>query len=74
LFEKYLESQDSSLAVQVEDFQGNAYVLSFPAIRYSDGDVVGAGNDNEVVASLTWEAKMHATQGIMARIDKFDTV
>jgi hypothetical protein len=38
---------------------------------YTNGDVVGSGNDNEVVASLEWEAKMHATQNVMARIDKF---
>jgi len=71
LFDKYLNSTDSSLAVVLTDPAGNSMVVSFPAITYTNGDVVGSGNDNEVVASLEWEAKMHATQGVMARIDQF---
>lgn len=71
LFDKYLNSTDSSLAVVLTDPAGNSMVVSFPAITYTNGDVIGSGNDNEVVASLEWEAKMHATQGVMARIDQF---
>jgi len=71
LFDKYVNSTDSSISVVLTDPAGNTMVLSFPAVVYTNGDVVGSGNDNEVVASLEWEAKMHATQGVMARIDKF---
>lgn len=71
LFDKYLNSTDSSLSVVLTDPDGNTHVLSFPAIVYTNGDVVGTGNDEEVVASLEWEAKMHATQNVMARMDKF---
>lgn len=70
LFNKYLNNTDSSIAVAIEDQAGNGYMISFPAVVYSDGDVTGIGNDGEVQASLQWEAKMHATQAIMARIDK----
>ena len=70
LFDKYLNSTESSLSVVLTDADGNTMVLSFPAIVYTNGDVVGSGNDNEVVADLSWEAKMHSTQGVMARLDK----
>lgn len=70
LFDKYLNSTDSAINVAIEDAAGNGYMFSFPAVIYSDGDVTGSGNDNEVTASMQWEAKMHAVQGIMARIDK----
>jgi hypothetical protein len=71
LFDKYVNSTVSSISVVLTDPAGNTMILSFPAIVYTNGDVVGSGNDNEVVASLEWEAKMHAAQGVMARIDKF---
>lgn len=71
LFDKYVNSTDSKLAVVLTDVDSNSMVVSFPAIVYTNGDVIGSGNDNEVVASLEFEAKMHATQNVMARIDKF---
>ena len=71
LFDKYLNSTDSSISVVLTDPASNSMVLSFPAVVYTNGDVIGSGNDNEVVASMEWEAKMHATQNVMARIDKF---
>lgn len=74
LFDKYLASTESSLNVVVTDDDGNTNILSYPAIKYTDGDIVGGGNDGEVLADLKWEAKMHATQGVMARIDTFATV
>ncbi len=70
LFDKYLDSTDSSINVVLTDTAGNTFVLSLPAIEYTNGDVVGSGNDNEVVVSMEWEAKMHATQSVMARLDK----
>lgn len=71
LYDKYVNSTDSSISVVLTDPDGNTMVLSFPAVVYTNGDVVGSGNDNEVVVALEWEAKMHATQNVMVRIDKF---
>lgn len=71
LFNKYLNSTDSSISAVLTDVDGNSMVLSFPSIVYNNGDVVGQGNDDEVMVEMEWEAKMHTTQNVMARIDQF---
>jgi len=70
LFNKYMNSTESAINVAIEDAAGNGYMVSFPAVVYTNGDIVGVGNDDQIIASMEWEAKMHATQGIMARIDR----
>lgn len=71
MFDRYLAGTQSSIAFRVEDSAGNSYAVTFPAVRYVDGDIVGPGNDDDVVAVLQWEAFMHAAQGIMMRVDRF---
>lgn len=70
LFNKYLNHSQSSINAAIEDAAGAGYMLSFPAVFYTNGDVVGVGNDDSIVAELEFEAIMHQTQGIMARIDR----
>lgn len=73
LFNKYLGGTDSALnlLINTPSPENDAYAITLPAIEYTNGDVVGEGNDNDVLAHLEFEAKAHATQGIMVRIDSF---
>ena len=70
LFNKYLNHTLSAINAAIEDVNGAGYMFSFPAVYYTNGDVIGAGNDDSVMADLEWEAIMHPTQNIMARIDR----
>jgi len=70
LFNKYLDHTLTSINVAIEDVNGLGYMFSLPAVYYSNGDVTGVGNDDEITADLEFEAIMHPTQNIMARIDR----
>lgn len=70
MFEKYLNHTQSSINTAIEDVNGKGYMISLPAVYYTNGDVTGVGNDDEVTAQLEFEAIMHPTQGVMARIDR----
>jgi len=70
MFNKYLNHTASAINVAIEDVNGAGYMISLPNVYYTNGDVTGVGNDDEITADLEFEAIMHATQGIMARIDR----
>lgn len=70
LFEKYLNHTQSGIVIATEDANGNGYLYSFPTIYYTNGDVTGVGNDDQVTADLEWEAVLNPAQGIMMRIDR----
>jgi hypothetical protein len=71
LYEKYLNMTASSLGFTITDSAGNAYIFSFPRIKYSDGQVVAGGNNQDVVADLTFTAiKDAGVTDDMIRIDR----
>lgn len=70
LYNKYVNHNDTAINTAVEDVLGNGYMISLPSIYYTNGDVTGVGNDDEVTVDLDFEARMHPTQGIMARLDR----
>lgn len=72
-FNRYLNGTDSAinLLLSTPSPENDAYAITLPAVEYSNGDVVGQGNDDDVLCNMEFEAKMHPTQGIMCRIDAF---
>lgn len=70
LFNKYLDHTASGLAVAIEDVNGNGYMISLPNLYYTNGDVTGVGNDDQVTADLEGQAILDPTQGITMRIDR----
>jgi len=71
VMDKFLDSTDSSLALVCEDADGNGYVIDCPAVEYATGGTPTTGLDTDVIADLSWQAKMHATEGITIRVAKF---
>jgi Phage tail tube protein len=70
IFNKYLNHTASSINSAIEDANGKGYMISLPRVHYSNADVTGVGNDDEITADLEFEAIMDPTEGIMARIDR----
>lgn len=70
LITKYDAFTDSSLALII-DGDGGAYIVDFPAVNYSDAEILAGGKNQDVIASLPFIVKEHATQAIMVRITKF---
>lgn len=68
---RYLAFTSTSVAVSLKDSAGNAYVLDFPAVKFTDGKRVAGGINQDIIADMTWMAFAHATEGITIRIAKF---
>lgn len=71
LYEKYLDFTDSSLQFRMQDAAGNAMVFTIPKIKFTDGQVVAQGLDQDVLVSMSFEAFMHPTYNTMFQIDRF---
>jgi len=71
LYEKYLNATASNLSFRLTDGSSNTYVFTFPAVRYTDGQVVAGSANQDVVAALSWQAYRDTTTDSMIQIDRF---
>lgn len=72
LFAKYLSFTQSGLAWVTQDSTGKAYIWEFPAVKYSAGARPSSGQNADVIQNMSWVAKMHATEGCMIRVSRFN--
>lgn len=70
LFEKKLDQTATSLGWTVTDSLGNAYIFTIPEIKYTDGQVVTGGNNQDVIADLSFTAIKDPSLNVMIRIDR----
>lgn len=70
LFEKYLNFNTVAVSFRAT-LGGNSYLFDFPAVKFTSGQVVAGGNDQDVLTSLNFEAKRDATSGFMVAINRF---
>lgn len=70
LFEKYLNFSTVSVSFRAT-LGGNSYLFDFPAVKFTSGQVVAGGNDQDVLTSLNFEAKRDPTSGFMVAINRF---
>lgn len=70
LYQKYLNGTESSLAVIIKDGAGNAYVVSFPRIKYTAGKIVASGANSDVMAAMSFQAIRDKVNGYTMQIDK----
>jgi hypothetical protein len=68
---KFRAGTESSLAFVLEDDDGNAYVIDLPRIKYSSGQAVAGGINQDVINDLAWTAIRHATLNMTIQITKF---
>ncbi len=71
LYEKYLSFAETSLSFRVVDGAGNAYVFDLPRLKFTDGQVVAGGNDQDVLAQLSFTAVREAVGDMMLGISRF---
>lgn len=72
LYEKRTNFTTSSLAVGLQDSQGRGYVYSWPSVKYTDGDILAQGVDNDVYAKLSFEAFEDSTLGHTMSVTVFE--
>lgn len=71
LMDKYLNYTDTSIALALWDNARNGYVIECPRVNYTDGQRVAGGINTDIMADLSWSAKMHETEGVTIRIARF---
>lgn len=71
LLDKYLNFTEDSISVVLEDSSGNAYIVEIPAVKYTSGQRVAGGNDQDIIADMAWSALRDGTDDCMIRIVRF---
>lgn len=70
IIDKFLNQTESQLAIPITDDAGNSMCFYFPAVKYTSASRVTPGEDQDILADLSWSAFMDATQGVMMRYGK----
>jgi hypothetical protein len=70
LLDRYLNFTELGLSFRAVDGAGNSYVYDFPAIKFTKGDVVAGGNDQDVMVALEFMAKRNSAMGAMAALSR----
>lgn len=70
LYEKKLNQTASSIGWTITDALGNAYIFLVPEIKYTDGQVVAGGNNQDVIADLSFTAIKDPSLAVMFRLDR----
>lgn len=73
VMDKLLNDTTSSLALMFEDAEGNAYLLDFPSTKYSTGQRVAPGINQDVIADMGWTAFRNATEDATITVTRFIT-
>mgnify|MGYP003675066645 CR=1 FL=1 len=59
LFDKFLNQTATGLAIAISDEatgQGNTYIFDFPNVRFTDGQRVAGGRNQDIIADMSWQA------------------
>lgn len=71
LYDKYINATETGLAFKAEDSSGNAYIFTFPRIKF-EGDAINAsGQNSDIMENIGWRAIRDATTDCMIQIDRF---
>jgi len=70
LYDKYLAGTESGISFKVEDSSGNAYIFTFPRVKFQTDTVNVGGLNSDVMENMTWQAIRHATYGYTIEIDR----
>lgn len=71
LIDLYLSWTATSLAFKVVDNSGNTYVFELPQIKFTRGERVAGGVNQDIIASFDWSCERKASEDVMIRIVRF---
>lgn len=73
-YEKYLNFEDTSLSFTTTDSAGNTYLFDFPSFKFTNGEVVASGNDQDVLVNMEFTARRDPTLGFTIGINRFGSI
>jgi len=76
MYDRYLNGDETGLTFKLEDTPaghtyGNAYIFTFPRIKFESDTVNAGGADADVMEEISWRAIRHATFNYTMQIDRF---
>jgi hypothetical protein len=72
LIEKFTEGTKSNFRFQIDDADGNSYIVDLPRITYTDFTIAAGGGDQDVIQDGTWGASIDAGGAYTIQIDALD--
>jgi hypothetical protein len=73
-FERYLNFDTTSVSFSVTDAAGNTYLIDFPSVKFTNGEVVAGGNDEDVLVTIEFTAKRDPTLGFTLGMNRFGAI
>jgi hypothetical protein len=71
LLDKYVAGTESSLSFRIADTAGNAYIVTFPRIKFNSSKQNASGQNTDLMQPLGWQAIRDSTTDSTIQIDKF---
>lgn len=71
LMDKHLNMTPTSLAVVFTDGAGNSCVIEFPRLKFTSGQRVAGGLNQDIIADMQFTAYRHPTEDVTIRIQRF---
>lgn len=72
LYDKYIGGTETSLSFKFEDTDGNAYIFTFPRIKFESDSVNAGGINTDVVEEISWRAIRDSTTDCTIQIDRLE--
>lgn len=72
LYDKFLAATAHSFSFVIE-VDGDAYLMHFPSIKFTNGAILSEGNDQDVVANMDFGARRDPTLGFTLGISRFSS-
>lgn len=73
-YEKYLNFEDTALSFTTTDSAGNTYLFDFPSFKFTNGEVVASGNDQDVLVTMEFTARRDPILGFTVGINRFGAI
>lgn len=73
-FERYLNFDTTAVSFSITDADGNTYLLDFPSVKFTNGEVVAGGNDEDVLVTIEFTAKRDPTLGFTMGMNRFGAI
>lgn len=71
LYKKFVDGKRTSIDYRAKDIDDNAYVFQFPEVKFTNATVTAGGADQDVEASLGFQALADSTLGYTVQICRF---
>lgn len=70
--DKFVNATDTSFRFQINDNDGNSYIISIPAVRLEEADIVAGGANTDVLQNFSWGAFINGPGTHSIQIDVLD--